>query len=295
METKHFSTNPHLEKINAEEGSIDEISLITTGEILGHGMFLNEAGLDSFLQCIQGTQVKAYYKHSDENEALSSIGYFDNFQKKQKEDGEFQIVGDFSALNAWKENEPREYSAFFQLSQEAPTAFGISVEALIQSKYYNEEGEAIDLDENTPDDAEIFAFCEKVLAWSVVSTPATNPNGLFSIEMKELEEEKNNEIKELQDKIKDLETEMETLMELAKELRDANSDLSEENENLETEIDNLQDKVKSFEIGSDPVEHNFSEEISLSDQIKNEKDWSRKSKLILSNLNNLVIEKQGAR
>ena len=86
-----------------ENGEILQVSLITTGEILGHGMFLDESGLDSFLQCVEGTQVKTYYKHSEDNEALSSIGYFENFKKVEAEEGEYKIIGDFSALNAWKE------------------------------------------------------------------------------------------------------------------------------------------------------------------------------------------------
>ena len=90
MDTKHFKENTNLEKIDLENGEILEVSLITTGEILGHGMYLNEAGLDSFLTCVEGTQVKAYYKHSDDNEALSSIGYFENFRKVEAGRGRVQ-------------------------------------------------------------------------------------------------------------------------------------------------------------------------------------------------------------
>ena len=307
METKHFKENTNLSKIDFENGEILEVSLITTGEILGHGMFLNEAGLDSFLQCVEGSQVKAYYKHSDENEALSSIGYFENFKKVEAKEGEFKIVGDFSALNAWKESNEREYKTFFELASDAPEVFGISVEALIASKYYDSEGKLVDYSEGSPDEeTKIYAFCEKVLAWSVVSTPATNPNGLFSLNVEEdieqhdkekireilIEKENMEQVKELENKIEVLETELETLMELSKELRDENSALADNNEELTAQVKDLESKVESFELGSDAVEHSFAnEEVDLVTLIQCEKDWGKKSKLIMSNLNNLEIKR----
>lgn len=305
MDTKHFSNNPNIEKIDLENGEILEVSLITTGEILGHGMWLNEQGLDSFLQCVEGTQVKAYYKHSDDNEALSSIGYFENFRKKQNEEGEYQIVGDFSALNAWKDSNTKEYATFFELASKAPEVFGISVEAMVNSGFYNEENELVMLEDETPTvDAKIYAFCEQVLAWSVVSTPATNPNGLFSQEEQEFKEEnimETNEIElELQDKINELEVMLQTITEDFNNLTDEKEELQKSKEDLETvkeeldaKIADLETKVESFDIGSDPVDHNFAEEkLDLSEQIKMEQDWGRKSKLIMSNLNNLSITRQ---
>ena len=298
MDTKHFSNNPNIQKIDLENGEILEVSLITTGEILGHGMWLNEKGLDSFLQCVEGTQVKAYYKHSDDNEALNSIGFFENFKKKVNENGEYQIVGDFSALNAWKESNTKEYSTFFELASKAPEVFGISVEAMINSAFYNEDDELVMLENETPnEDTKIYAFCEKVLAWSVVSTPATNPNGLFSQEETEFKENnimETNEIElELQDKINELEVMLQTITEEFNQLTDEKSEVEKEKEELTAKISDLEIKVESFEIGSDPVDHNFAEEkLDLTEQIKMEQDWGTKSKLIMSNLNNLTITRQ---
>ena len=312
MDTKNFSTNPNIDKVNFKQGEILEVSLITTGEILGHGMFLNEAGLDSFLECVDGTQVKAYYKHSDENEALSSIGFFDNFQKKKKEDGEYQIVGDFSGLNAWKDGNEKEYNTFFELAEKAPEVFGISVEALINSGFYNEEGSLIMLDDELPEDQEtkIYAFCEKVLAWSVVSSPATNPNGLFSQKENNLKKqntnmeeenkteettEESNPIEDLQAKVDNLEKELSIIMELAKELRDENENLSETNSEYEAQVEKLEAKVDSFDIGTEPLDHGFSsEKEDISETIKSTKDWNVKYKLVLENLHSFQIH-QGDR
>jgi hypothetical protein len=310
MDTKNFSTNPNIKKIDLENGEILEVSLITTGEILGHGMFLNEAGLDSFLECIDGTQVKAYYKHSDENEALSSIGFFENFQKKKKENGEYQIVGDFSGLNAWKDGNEKEYNTFFELAEKAPEVFGISVEALINSGFYNEEGELVMLDNEIPEsqDTQIYAFCEKVLAWSVVSTPATNPNGLFSQKEKQFkkenitimeeqitETEEVNPVEDLEAKVSQLEKELSIIMELAKELRDENESLSETNSEYEAQVEKLEAKVDSFDIGTEPLDHGFSsEKEDISETIKSTKDWNVKYKLVLENLHSFQIH-QGDR
>jgi hypothetical protein len=306
MDTKHFKENTNLSKIDFENGEILEVSLITTGEILGHNMHLNEAGLDSFLECVEGSQVKAYYKHSDENEALSSIGYFENFKKVDAGEDEYKLVGDFSALNAWKESNEKEYKTFFELATKAPEVFGISVEALIASKYYDDEDKLVDASENTPNDETIiYAFCEKVLAWSVVSTPATNPNGLFSVNVEEenteddqelvkenLKQKENMEqVKELENKIETLEKEKITLMELSKELQVINTSLIEENDDLSKQIKDLESKVESFELGSEVLEHSFTEEVDLATQIEGIKDWGIKSKLVMSNLNNLEIKR----
>ena len=293
MDTKHFSNNPNITKVDFDNGEVNEVSLITTGEILGHGMWLDEAGIDSFLKCVEGTQVKAYYKHSDENEALSSIGYFENFQKKKKEDGNYQIVGDFSALNAWKENNHKEYSTFFELAQKAPEVFGISVEALIKGAYYDQEGVLQWLDDGDhalSEETKIYAFCDKVLAWSVVSTPATNPNGLFS----QNNETKNMENQELLEKLEKLQKEVQTLMELSQELRNENDNLNEENCELTDQIGKLEAKIESFEDGAEPTELGsvVEESISLSEQIAEEKDWSKKYKLVLDNINNFELTRK---
>lgn len=292
MDTKHFSTQPNISKVDLDNGEVIEVSLITTGEILGHDMWLDEAGLDSFLKCVEGTQIKAYYKHSDENEALSSIGYFENFQKKQKENGEYQIVGDFSALNAWKENNNKEYSTFFELAQKAPEVFGISVEAMIRGAYYDAEGQLTWLDESEgslDSETRIYAFCEKVLAWSVVSTPATNPNGLFSTK----KETTDMELKELETKIEKLQNEINVLMELSKELRNENETLTEENCELTDQVDKLEAKIESFEDGADATElgSQIEQPISLSQQIEEEKDWRIKSKLVLDNLSSFELRR----
>jgi regulator of replication initiation timing len=292
METKHFSNNPNITKVDFDNGEVNEVSLITTGEILGHGMWLDEAGIDSFLQCVQGTQVKAYYKHSDENEALSSIGYFENFQKKQKDNGEYQIVGDFSALNAWKQANSKEYSTFFELAEKAPEVFGISVEALIKPAYYNTEGELKwldDAEDELDDETKIYAFCDKVLAWSVVSTPATNPNGLFS----QNKESNNMETKQLEEKINKLQEEVNTLMELSKELRNENESLTEENCELTDQVDKLEAKVESFEDGAEPtvLGAELQQPVSLSEQIADEKNWQKKYKLVLDNLSSFELRR----
>ena len=227
--------------------------------------------------------------------------------KKKKEDGEFQIVGDFSALNAWKEANEKEYKTFFELAEKAPEVFGISCSALINSGFYNEEGDLVMLEDEFPQNEEtkIYAFCEKVLSWDVVSTPATNPNGLFSqkedqfnkekitMETEEIQEKDINEIDELNGRISSLETEIETLMDLAKELRNENETLAEQNVEYEVQIEKLESKVESFEIGSEPLDHGYQREsLDLNAQVKNEKDWNVKYKLILDNLSSFSISQE---
>jgi len=141
------------------------------------------------------------------------------------------------------------------------------------------------LDEET----KIYAFCDKVLAWSVVSTPATNPNGLFS----QSKETNKMEIKELQEKVDLLQQEFNTLMELSKELRNENESLTEENCELTDQVGKLEAKIESFEDGAEPTELGFEldQPISLSEQISEEKDWNKKYKLVLDNISSFELKR----
>ena len=170
--------------------------------------------------------------------------------------------------------------------------FGISVEALIRGAYYSTEGDLIWLDESEDEldeESKVYAFCDKVLAWSVVSTPATNPNGLFS----QNKESNKMEIKQLEDKIELLQKEVDTLMELSQELRNENESLTEENCELTDQVDKLETKIESFEDGAEPTELGVQIEqpISLSDQITEEKDWSKKYKLVLDNISSFELKR----
>lgn len=313
METRYFDIKPELGKVDLENGECTNVSLVTSGEVLGHNMFLNEAGIDSFIKCVEDTQVKAYYKHSDQNEALSSIGYFENFKKVKTDESEYKVVGDFTALNAWKTNNEKEYSTFFELAEKAPEVFGISLEGLINTGYYNSDEELVMVENEMPEEGtKLYAFCEKILALSVVSTPATNPNGLFSVDVEaDIEQSDKDEIREklikaeegedeesecedcpMEERIDEMQKQIDTLMELTKEIRNEKDSVEEENKELVAQVKDLKSKLESFELGNDGVEHNFIEEpVDLGKQIELETDWARKSKLIMGNLNSLKLER----
>ena len=80
-------------------------------------------------------------------------------------------------------------------------------------------------------------------------------------------------------------------MELSKELRNEKESVEADNKEFsEEQIKDLESKIESYELGSDAVEHNFSEEpIDLGKQISLETDIGKRSKLVMENLNNLTL------
>lgn len=175
---------------------IKNCSIVTVGEALGHGVFLDE----SFVQeCYEQASelkmgLKARFGHPGMcNEALGTyLGRFKNFSISK--DGK-QLYGDMH-LSKSAENTPHGNIAGYvkQLAQDDPESFGTSIVFQIGSYYRKDEnGDEVDVDmygetEEYPEyngdpDAlseELYVRCDKLMGCDFVDEPAANPSGLFS-------------------------------------------------------------------------------------------------------------------
>ena len=179
MEKFEFAEGASTGSIDREAGTIKGVSLISTPEARGHNVKIDRASIDSFFSAVQGKSIKAYYTHSPENDALDSIGLWENFEVV--EEGEFvKLKADFKALDSWKEHNKKDYDSLFELAEKAPEAFGVSAEFQGEHIYYDDEGNETKL--NNDDDKEAFIRALEVSAFSIVANPSANPTGLFSNE-----------------------------------------------------------------------------------------------------------------
>jgi len=281
--------------INQDEGKLIGVSLISTPEAKGHNVLLDEKSIESFYDAVQGKTIKAYYTHSAQNDALDSIGLWSNF-RIVKDEEYTKLLGDFEALSAWKENNPKDYEMLFELAKKAPEAFGVSAEFESRVIYYNEDGEEVEYAQDEEVEQEIYARAVNVSAFSIVASPAANPTGLFAEEKKT--ETLAKPLLKLQEKNDKLEMELSTSN---KSLEIYSEKLSESEAKiltLETEIKDLEKSMSELKnkfadtitsLGSDPV---FVQEVqapkTFDEQLAQCNSWQEKNNLIKQNMSQLM-------
>lgn len=290
-------------KVDKEEGLILGVSLISTPEAKGHGIKIDRGTIESFYEGVKDKSIKAYYTHDDDNEALDSIGLWENFEII--EDGDYtKLTADFKALESWREHHPDRFDALFELAEKAPEAFGVSAEFFAKRIMYSEEGEELDWDGESED---VFARAVEVNAFSIVAQPSANPTGLFS-QPKEVEEDEVDVEEFLSFNLSKTQEELDGANSELKLAKDLNATLTSKVEELEAkiaesekeiedkanEVDGLKAELQEWQVkfarqvadmGSDPVE--FSSEsapLSFQEQLARCKTWEEKSQLFESNM-----------
>tara|TARA_R100001463_G_scaffold126466_1_gene184185 strand:+ start:5665 stop:6573 length:909 start_codon:yes stop_codon:yes gene_type:complete len=280
-------------QVDKENGEITGVSVISTPEAKGHGLKIDGESIKSFLAATEGKQIKAYYTHED-NEALDSIGLWDNF--KIVEDDEYtKLTADFSALNSWKEHHQAEYDAFFELAEKAPEAFGVSAEFTGETFFY-QDGEAVNFSGQEGVD-EIYARALEVSAFSIVAEPAANPTGLFSIAKEEEvdhEEFLSFNLNKAQEENESLKLELEQTKETAdllnKKADDLELELNQLTESLaeakaETIIWQAKFGKMQDDLGAEPLAGQVEvETLSIEDQVAKCNSWTEKGKMINDNM-----------
>lgn len=296
MKVLQFKTHtPQGEDIDLENGIIKGVSLISTPEAKGHNLKIDAQTIQSFFEAVAGKSIKAYYRHDPENDALSTIGLWEDFEII--EDGEYtKLKANFKALDAWRKNNEADFMALFELAQKAPEAFGVSAEFLAKQIQYGAEGEELEWDGET--DGDVFARAVEVNAFSIVAQPSANPTGLFSkpTESTKVLVEKNQELAEQKNELAlDLNTAEKQLAvfaqqneKLEKEVAELKAQLAEATTALESQEANHQKQLA--EMGCEPVVAGAGSatELTFEQQLAQCKTWSEKSKLFNANMQHLM-------
>lgn len=241
-------------RVDRITGQLFEVSLMQTGEALGHRMQVTAATLDSVLNQIRGRSVAGYLTHGgpEFDRLLFEIGSFENFR----------IVGDkliadvFTAFESFIKNERPKFERLFDVAENVPESFGVS--AVFEAEFFWEttEGNLVSVTEEKPADCAFefpTAICSVLHSFDFVDTPAANADGLF------LSVVDNGELLRMQTLEKDLRlAEAENKVEkLAQELAVAAKEISASNEKVSAANLNeiqLSTRISELEkLGSNPV------------------------------------------
>jgi hypothetical protein len=291
MEVTSFGKVLDNKVIDKALGIIKGVSLISTPEAKGHNLKIDEKSIESFYNALEGKPVKAYYTHSPSNDALSSIGLWENFEIVQEENFT-KLTGTFKALDSWKKHHADEFDAFFELAEKAPEELGVSAE-FVGTKVIYKDGEELEYVDQ--ENAEVFARATEVQAFSIVAEPSANPTGLFSKkDSEELASQLQELSKEKTELALDLDVASQTIESLTKELKEIKVELKQAFEELKDSKEESEKQKTEFnktiaDMGSEPVEAiETQKNLTFEEKLANCKTWLEKKTLIDENINNLV-------
>jgi hypothetical protein len=166
-------------QVDPESGTLSGVSLISVGPALGHGLFVDDASLDSLMLELQGQNLPAYITHRGaifDDRLTREIGMFDNFRIEGD-----RLVGDFQAFDSFREDESKKFNRLFELAEKMPERFGLSIVFSATTVWATEDGDVATAEK--PDNA-LFDFpsirVDEVSSADFVDQPAANQRGLFS-------------------------------------------------------------------------------------------------------------------
>ena len=179
-ETFAFGANTiDQSQVDSESGTLSGVSLISVGPALGHGLFVDDASLDSLMIELQGQNLPAYITHRGaifDDRLTREIGMFYNFRIEGD-----RLVGDFQAFDSFREDESKKFNRLFELAEKMPERFGLSIVFSATTVWATEDGDVATIER--PDNA-LFDFpsirVDEVSSADFVDQPAANQRGLFS-------------------------------------------------------------------------------------------------------------------
>lgn len=198
--------------IDKEKGEIKGVSILSIGEVNGHGVSCDLGTLKSLLAAVKGKAIKSYVNHSYSPDVTDTIGLFSAFYLSEDQK---QIKGTFTALKAFRAHETKAFDILFEMAELSPEAFGVSINFSGSFIYYEGEQEK----EYMGGDFDVYSRVSKLHSIDYVDHPAINPTGLFSAENEKFMEEENKKLKEDIEEAKAEIEEMKTKLETAEKAK----------------------------------------------------------------------------
>lgn len=114
-----------LNFIDADAGVISDVSIIEAGEAKGHQMMVSESSLASAMEELRNARLPAYITHANAmgDRLTEEVGYFSEFYQE----GNKIKARRFQAFQAFRRYKPEQYDALFEMAEEMPENFGISL------------------------------------------------------------------------------------------------------------------------------------------------------------------------
>jgi hypothetical protein len=138
-----------------KDGVILGVSVITIGEAKGHGVYIDQKSLDTFLSAAQNRAGGVPVKMDHGTGFYHIVGKLENFR----------IDGDSLRADLHLLKSHEQYARIVEMAETMSEAFGLSVSSV-------SSGEKIDGKE--------YLRCDELNSVDLVDRPAANPTGLFS-------------------------------------------------------------------------------------------------------------------
>jgi hypothetical protein len=157
-----------------------DVSILTQGEALGHGVLVDERTIEQFTALALGKTIPAYLTHEDAlgDRLGGECGMFSGFYRE----GDRVRARNFVFLQSFVDNENEEHSTLVELAQKYPDQLGISPVMRVARAWVLNDGSEVPADGMRPDNAVSDMPALRVLgivSCDFVKTPAAN-TALFS-------------------------------------------------------------------------------------------------------------------
>lgn len=152
-----------------------DVSILTEGEALGHGVYVDERTIEQFTALALGKTIPAYLTHEDamQDRLGEECGMFSGFYR----DGNRVRARNFVFLNSFVENEDEEYSTLVELAKNYPDQLGISPVMRVAFAWVLNDGTEVPAEGVKPENALRDMPSLRVLgiiSCDFVKTPAAN-------------------------------------------------------------------------------------------------------------------------
>jgi len=191
-ETLSFSNYGEFE-IN-DAGDMFDVSLISTGPALGHGMEVDMRSLETAFEVAGGKSIKAFNGHSGNPKPSEIAGFFSGLYI-DAEEGKFKAKN-YKWLDAFVKHSEEAFDAIEELAKNHKDQFGISLTHSFGLAWVFEGGVERDAmndwffgnpaPEGALNELPAVRF-KKLLSADFVDSPAANADGLFSERREEAE------------------------------------------------------------------------------------------------------------
>ena len=167
-----------FQEVNADAGTIENVSLVQVGVAKGHAMRVDARSLETALVAL-GDNLPAFITHDgalQSDRILEQVGAFTEFRI----DGG-KLKADFRAFDSFRVDESNRYNRLFDIAQEMPDAFGVSLVFEADLVWVDADGREWAFADKPADVSDEYPSVRflNVSSADFVETPAAN-DGLFS-------------------------------------------------------------------------------------------------------------------
>lgn len=162
--------------------TLSDVSIITEGDALGHGVYIDAITISQAKDLLGSKKLKSYITHNGAwaDRLTQEVGSFSGFFVS----GSQLKASTFRPFKSFSKNRPEAHDMLFELAEEMPEDFGVSIVADGYAVWVTEEGEEIPYryGDEKPDKAKYDKPSLRVTAIfsaDFVDAPAANAGGLF--------------------------------------------------------------------------------------------------------------------